>query len=347
MTLYLLLAILLLWFTLRQVAPAEIWQVLRQLQGTQLALLALLNGLILATMVLRWSLLLAVQGYPIPFGALLRYRLAAFGVTYFTPGPQFGGEPLQVYFVQERHAVPLHHAIAAVTVDKVLEMLVNFGFLVSGALVLLARGNLSQQWRYGTLFITLSLFALPLVLLVALGQGQQPVTAFLHGLLGLLHRTKWPVVPIWLRRIVTIAKESEAHAARLCRQQPYTVLGALLITLVGWGLMMVEFRYAAQALDQSLSLAQVVMLLMAARFAFLLPMPAGIGTFETSMLFAFGWLHLDPTVGVALTLLIRGRDLLLGSLGLGLGGSVFWLRGPSNSQQALNRQADDSATPIS
>ncbi len=345
-TIYLLLALLLLWFALRQVSPATIWQTLQQLRGTQLATLALLNGLILGTMVLRWSLLLSAQGYRIPFGALLRYRLAAFGVTYFTPGPQFGGEPLQVYFVQDRHAVPLHHAIAAVTIDKVLEMIVNFGFLVSGALVLLAQGRLSLQWGYGTLLVTLLLLALPLFLLVAFSRGRRPVGAAMVGVLAALERTSWLTVPTWLRRTATIVTESEAHVAHLCRQQPHVVLGALLVTLVGWGLMVVEFGYAAQALGQPLSLAQVIMVLMAARVAYLLPMPAGIGTFETSMIIAFSWLHFDPAVGVALTLLIRGRDLFLGSLGLWLGGTVFWQRGPINQKQVGKRQASDSEAPM-
>jgi len=340
-----LVALLLLWLILRQIEPAAIWQILRQLQGRQLALLALLNGLILGTMVLRWSLLLSAQGYPIAFGALLRYRLAAFGVTYFTPGPQVGGEPLQVYFVTARHGVPLHRAIAAVTMDKVLEMLVNFGFLVGGALVLLAQGGFSLQWGYGTLGFTLLLLLLPLFLLVAFLRGQQPIGALLIGLGALAQRTHWLATPPWLHRATAIVIESEAHAARLCHQQPRVVLSALLITLLGWGLMVVEFGYAVQALGQPLSLAQVVMVLLAARVAFLLPMPAGIGTFEASMLFAFRWLHFDPAIGVALTVLIRGRDLLLGGLGLWLGGTFFWARGVINDHQAAKRHAGERETP--
>ncbi len=345
-TLYLLFALCLLGLALRQVAPGAIWQSLRELAGAQVAMLVLLNGMVLVTMVLRWSLLLSAQGYVIPFGALLRYRLAAFGVTYFTPGPQFGGEPLQVYFVQDRHAVPLHHAIAAVTMDKVVEMLVNFGFLVSGALVLLAQGQLSLQWGYGTLSITLLLLALPLSLLVAFLRGAQPVGASMTKLLDRFGHTNWLTAPAWLHRTATVVIESEAHAAQLCREQPRVVFGALLITLVGWGLMVVEFGYAARALGQPLSLAQVIMVLMAARIAYLLPMPAGIGTFETSMILAFRWLHFDPAVGVALTLLIRGRDLLLGGLGLWLGGTVFWPRGSVKRRPAAKCQAYDSESPM-
>jgi uncharacterized protein (TIRG00374 family) len=345
-TLYLLLAALLLWFTVRQVELAAIGQVLGQLQYSELAVLGLLNALILGTIVLRWSLLLLAQGYPIAFWTLLRYRLAAFGVTYFTPGPQFGGEPLQVYFVKEHHGVPLQQAIAAVTMDKVVEMLVNFGFLVGGVLLLLDQGLLARQWGYGSLFLALLLLALPLLLLLAYLRGQQPAGAFLTGLLRRFDQTDRRPAPQWLRRSATLVAESETHAAHLCQQQPLLVLWALTITLTGWGLMLVEFGYAAQALGVPLSASQVIMVLLAARVAFLLPMPAGIGTLETSLVLAFHWLNFDPAAGLALSLLIRGRDVLLGGLGLWLGGLAFWHRGLISGQQAGARRPADSEAPI-
>ncbi|MEZ4615287.1 MAG: hypothetical protein R2867_07215 [Caldilineaceae bacterium] len=56
-----------------------------------------------------------------------------------------------------------------------------------------------------------------------------------------------------------------------------------------------------------LQATDVIMILMTMRVAILLPMPAGIGTLETSLVLAFRFLHLDPTVGLALSLVIRTR----------------------------------------
>lgn len=71
------------------------------------------------------------------------------------------------------------------------------------------------------------------------------------------------------------------------------------------------------------NLAQVVSALTAARLAYLLPIPAGLGTLETSQVLAMQALGADPAIGLAASLLIRARDISLGLLGLWLGSRAF------------------------
>ncbi|MCB0065258.1 MAG: flippase-like domain-containing protein [Caldilineaceae bacterium] len=320
--LFLVAAISLLWLALRQVTFYAIWQLLGQLEGRQLLNLVALNGLILMTMVGRWWLLLLAQGYNISLGALLRYRLAAFGLTYFTPGPQFGGEPLQVYLVYEHHNVPLHHAIAAVTLDKMVEMAVNFAFLVCGITFLLNQGILYGLWTYGAIALAILLLAFPLLLFGAYFYGKRP----LHAIIDWHEQHKFKHIwlsPGWLGPLLAAAIESENQAILLCREQPWLLVGTLLITLFGWGMMVVEFGYATHLLGTDLTLSAVIGVMVAARVAYLLPMPAGVGTFESALALAFHWLTHDPATGLALSVLIRSRDLLLGGIGLWLGGMAL------------------------
>ncbi|NPA26042.1 MAG: hypothetical protein GXO36_00360, partial [Chloroflexi bacterium] len=58
---------------------------------TWLGLIAL-NAFILWLFVLRWGWFLRQMGFTVPWHRLVAYRLAAFSVSYFTPGTQFGGE---------------------------------------------------------------------------------------------------------------------------------------------------------------------------------------------------------------------------------------------------------------
>ena len=60
-------------------------------------LFGVLNLFILAAMCWRWSFILHQLQFPVPFGSLILYRMGANTLSYVTPGPQFGGEPLQVY----------------------------------------------------------------------------------------------------------------------------------------------------------------------------------------------------------------------------------------------------------
>ena len=139
---WLALAVALLWLTLRAVPLDEVWGRLSRLEPGQVLLLAAINVLVLLTFSLRWWLLLYAQGYVLPYLNLVGYRLATFAVSYFTPGPHFGGEPLQVYLVTARHGVPVSASLAAVVLDKILEMLANFAFLVAGILIVLRQ----QAW---------------------------------------------------------------------------------------------------------------------------------------------------------------------------------------------------------
>jgi uncharacterized membrane protein YbhN (UPF0104 family) len=111
---------LLLGWALRGISPQGVGAILGQLSFPQIVGLMGVNGGVLLLFSARWWLISRAQGHPIPYLTLAGYRLASFSVSYFTPGPQFGGEPLQVYLVQRNHNVPLSIAISGVTLDKVV-----------------------------------------------------------------------------------------------------------------------------------------------------------------------------------------------------------------------------------
>jgi uncharacterized membrane protein YbhN (UPF0104 family) len=68
-----------------------------------------------------------------------------------------------------------------------------------------------------------------------------------------------------------------------------------------------------------LSLPQVMLALTAARLAFLLPVPAGLGSLEAGQVLAMGLLGVNPAVAISLSLVIRARDLFFGGAGLWIG----------------------------
>ncbi len=304
-----------LWLVAREMPLAAVVRTLAELRGWQLGLLALLNGVVLLTLNGRWWLLLRGLGYDLPFGPLLGHRLAAFGVSYFTPGPQFGGEPVQVLLVEQRHGVPRSAAIATVSLDKAVELLLNFGFLAFGVALVLQTGLLGTALGGETAVWLLLLLLPPALYLWLIWRGRQPVS----GLLS------------WLKldRLVTAVSHSEAQMNSLCQQNPGALLAAIGISGLSWVLMMVEFYLMVSFLSVPVSLGQSIALLTAARVAFLLPLPGGLGTLEASQVWALGLMGFNPAAGLSLSLLIRLRDVALGLLGLWWGSQrlrVVWLR---------------------
>lgn len=316
------LALLLLWLVLRTVSLADVWQTVRQLRVWQLVVLLVLNGLVLLTLNGRWWFILRGLGQAVPFWPLLGHRLTAFGVSYFTPGPQFGGEPVQVLLVEKEHSVPRSVAIAAVSLDKTLELLLNFGFLAAGVLVVLQAGLFGEAVGQTTAVWLLLLLLPPLLYLWQIWHEGRP----LSGLLNWVRR--W-LKMAWLGRFATTVARSEAHMNVLCQQNPRSLIAAFFISFLSWGLLITEFYLMVLFLGLPVTLLQAIALLTVARIAFLLPLPGGLGTLEASQVWALGLLGMNPAAGLGVALLIRLRDVALGLLGLWWGSRrlrLEWIR---------------------
>lgn len=303
------------WWLLRTIRLQEISQILQQLSLTKAALLVAANLLVLLTITSRWWLFLYGLGHWVGFWALLRYRVAAFAVSYFTPGPHFGGEPLQVYFVNKEHGVPAATAIAAVTLDKVLEMAVNFTMLAGGALFILQQQVLRIDLTPGAHATIWGVLLLPLAVGAFVWSGRQ----------RLLQRNNddW-VLPTHLAHWLVTLRQSLAQAIDLWQSKPLLFLAAGLVSFVSWAALIGEFWYMTATLELRLGFTQAMTLLFAMRLAILLPMPAGLGALEASLALATTALGLSPAAGLSMGLLIRLRDVILGVVGLWLGGFALW-----------------------
>jgi uncharacterized protein (TIRG00374 family) len=320
---WLLLAGLVLWLTLRDVDFGEVWARLRLLQPTQILALVAANLVVLSTFSARWWLLLYAQGYVLPYHKLMGYRLVAFAVSYFTPGAHFGGEPLQVYFVSSRHQVPVHASLTAVLLDKTLEMLANFTFLVIGVLLILRPQVVPGVGQGQLLFYSLLLLLIPATLLVALAFGRRPLTGTLRLADRAWQRLAGRGVP---PHIYQTAAQSEEQSTVLFRRRPLILLLAAGASALSWLGIIGEFWLMTYVLQLDLTLPEAITALLAARVAILLPMPAGLGALEASQVLAMRVLGLPASAGVTLSILIRARDVLLGLVGLGLGWMVLWGR---------------------
>ncbi|HSN75871.1 MAG TPA: extracellular solute-binding protein [Anaerolineae bacterium] len=319
-----IIAPLLLVWVLRAVPLDEAWAILQQISLPELLGLALLNVLVLLSFSGRWWIILRSQGHRIPYLRLVGYRLAAFGVTYFTPGPQFGGEPVQVYLPEKRDGVPRSTAVAAVTLDKTLELLANFAFLAGGVALMVQRRLLSDDAERVALAAALILFVLPPLFLLAIWAGGRPMTRTARAVV-------WPAQawkrwrpgpdravagPDRITRLLGGVESSERQVRAFCRQHPAALAAAMAVTLLSWLGMIAEYWLALWALGIPLSPAQVIVALTAARIAFLIALPAGLGALEASQVLVFGAMGINPAAGLSLSLLIRLRDTALAALGV-------------------------------
>ncbi len=310
------LVALLLWLALKDVSWGELGVVLGRLQAWQIAVLVLVNAGIVLLFGARWWLILRAQGTPVPFFLAAGYRLAAFAVSYLTPGPHFGGEPLQVALLRRRHAVPAGQAIASIGLDKLLELCANFAFLTFGVAVLLNGGLIDGRLGAYGLIISLFLLLLPLAYLAALAFGAAPLTRLVPPVFHAVHGTFWD-------RVRTVIVASEKEAGRFVSAQPATFIAAVLLSGVVWAALLFEYSLVIAYLGLHFNLWQILSLVTGARIAILLPLPAGLGAMEAALVLLSQVLGEGAAVGAGISLLIRARDLTSGLVGLGLG--AVWM----------------------
>jgi len=165
---------------------------------------------------------------------------------------------------------------------------------------------LPEQWRSTGILFALGLLAFPLAYLVLMLSGQKPLCWLSDRLPQQIARNQF----------ISTLQAVETEMSQFCVRYPRTVLTASLISLGVWLCMVFEYSLVIRFLGLKLTLPQVISALVAARLAFLTPLPGGLGALEASQILAFQTLGLSPTYGISIALLIRLRDLLFGLAGI-------------------------------
>jgi putative membrane protein len=197
-------------------------------------------------------------------------------------------------------------AAASTVVDLTVEMGGQVAFALVGLAILLA-----QQPADGAIYWALAGLAVVMPLVAAFAMAQR------FGLVRLLERLaqKLAAERGWLAR--TLSGSVHDHITAIYRDRT-RLLCALAMHFAAWIVGVGEAAIALYMLGAPLALASVLVLeslsyaLRSAAFF----VPAAAGVQEGGYVLLGGFFGLGPDVALALSLLKRGRELILGTLGL-------------------------------
>ena len=305
----------LLYWALKNAPLSEIWRTIQQLQLWQIVTLLLLNTLLYILVTLRWWIIVRAEARRVPYLPLLAVRVAVFGVSYFTLGPQVGGEPLQVLSLQRKYGLSYTRATASVLMDKLLEFLVNFLLLALGLTAVFQAGILPENGIQltGSLAVLVALIMWPPVHILLMYNHIYPLTHILRAI-SFIPKNSKPV---------RFLRAAEWMAGTFCQRHPRALLGALAVSLLAGLGMLVDYALMASFLGIHLPFWKIVAGWTAGWLSFLAPLPGGLGALEASQVFALGAFGVSAAAAISVTLLMRARDLLIGGLGLLLAGQGF------------------------
>lgn len=171
----------LLWFVLREVDLRNIWTAVGQLNAVEIGVLVFVKLAALAAMSSRWWIIIRSFDHRLSLFRVVGYRLTAFSISYFTPGPHFGGEPFQAHLLRRRLNLRGVEAAATVALDKSIELVANFTFQLLGLTVLLGLGLFPSLSPIPVLTFAAGLLVLPILHLTAAARGHRPLAGISDG----------------------------------------------------------------------------------------------------------------------------------------------------------------------
>jgi len=305
-----LAALTLVGWILSQLPLATITQTISTLSPAQWFAWFGLNLAIILLATQRWWVITQLLKLPVRFGELLMMRQAGQAVSFITPGPQFGGEPLQIFWLWKRSKLPIHSALLALGLDRFYELWINFSVLLFSVVLLLA--TLASQvvvWQNLLVGLALILLTLTLVGWLILKQPKRvlywlkKVTVYWHHHPRLQHlEAHWQALGSDLQRAI--------------KEHKPALFLAFMLSLLGWIGLIAELWLLLSFFDLALDFSEFMVILVAMRLAFLLPLPGGIGTLEASLFWAFQYLNLPTAAVLGLIALMRLRDVLVLLVGL-------------------------------
>ncbi|MGA2489444.1 MAG: lysylphosphatidylglycerol synthase domain-containing protein [Anaerolineales bacterium] len=116
-------------------------------------------------------------------------------------------------------------------------------------------------------------------------------------------------------------RAAETLAGRFCQCHPRRLLAATGFSLLAGAGMLLDYALMTTFLNIHLLFWKMIAGWMMGWISLIMPLPGGLGALEASQVFTLGSFGFSAAAAFSLTLVMRGRDLLIGGLGLLLAGT--------------------------
>tara|TARA_Y100000310_G_scaffold166108_1_gene165819 strand:- start:467 stop:1456 length:990 start_codon:yes stop_codon:yes gene_type:complete len=266
----------------------------------------------------RWQIILSGYGYKISFLKLLKMQISGFALSYITPSARVGGEPLRVYMLNKECNVDYKTGTASVILDKYMEFLGATTFGLIGLFLLFITPNISIGSRFlllgiifGSIFI-LGSFYHRLI-------KNKPVFFSLFSLF--LSRKR-------LKKFSKNLKEVDKKMTYFVTHHKREFFLSYAFYFISAVIFIMEFKYLLLSFGVSITLLQLILVIIVLGIASYIPLPMALGSLEAGQSGIFQLLMNDGSIGLALSLIHRVKSLAFSAIGIILiflfGGKEFF-----------------------
>jgi uncharacterized protein (TIRG00374 family) len=255
----------------------------------------------------RWKIILDANGMKLPFWRAFIYRLIGNSVSYFTPAAKLGGEPVRAMLVK-RHHNSLKNALSTVVIDKAMELASSGIFFVLGIIILLTSFALPRDLQIILLITGILIVWIIYYYYSNMFQGKRVMVKIFRKFN--LHNVN--KLKKYERKLI----DFEDVIIGFYTKNKKAFITSMVISAITWLLMFVEYKLATLMLGLNISYFGLFLIFSFVGAAYVIPIPMSLGSLEASQVGIFKILGLGAAGGLALSVLIRLRDLLWGVVGL-------------------------------
>jgi uncharacterized protein (TIRG00374 family) len=305
---FLLLGIVLFVFSVLNSGVGNIIKVLKEFSLLKFLFFVGLSFLNFYLYSLRWEIITKVlfKEKKIPTSNFFWNRMAAYALSYVTPSAQMGGEPLRIMLMEEE-GVPRKIAVSSTIIDKALEFSTLIIFIACGIAVALFDDRV--------LVFSKPVMAIgaSLMLLVVFWFYYSSIKniGFFSSIYKVLHLKKISRLQHLEEKLDRFEKEMNGFY----KQNPRTLWLLLAISIFTVLFILVEHYLVAWFMGVRLTFLQAFLASTIPYFAYLLPVPGGLGVLESGHATIFALLGVSINA-FAFVFIIRLRDFIFVLLGL-------------------------------
>lgn len=262
---------------------------------------------IMASLVLRWSIVLKSKGHSVPFHNLFVYKIIDFSICFLLPGPRVGGEPVRAAMLK-KHGINFTEGLSTVIIDKTIEYSSSGLFFFMGVIIILVNFAMPESAKLLLIIPSTLLVVLVILFYYRMLNGKNVIFAVFKTFR--LDRIAF------LKKYEKKIKKFEDLIIRFYKHDKKYFVMAIGASVLSWVLMFVEYKVAILMLGYNASLMQLFLVFSFVGMAYLFPVPMAMGVLEASQISVFSIIKIKSTAGLVLSLLIRARDLIWVAFGL-------------------------------
>jgi len=294
---------------LYRVGPEAITRIIENIDFFYLTLYFILTTSIFFVLTLRWKIILEAYDKKISFFKLLRQIIASYAVAYVTPSVRLGGEPLRVYMLKKEAGVDYKTGSTTIIIDKFVEFLGTIIFGVIGLAILL------------TLPISLTLKILLACLII--GAGVFISSFYYFSIKGkgtftrpfnLLRLYKFKRI----KKFHYTLKDIEEKLEDFFKNHKKDFILSMFAYLIQGIIMIIEMKVLFLVFGYNANIVEIILSLTILGLVNFIPVPAGLGFLEAGQSGLFSILKGEGSIGFALSLMIRIRNIIFVAIGFSL-----------------------------